>query len=113
MVVPRRRDSTTLNVSLRIKASYSVLITELLGTQRLHPTELVVDLNYPVEVSWLPVMTAKRTVTGTCDFVKVPLRVPLHTALVDGSNLTKANNKNAYSRLQVCSSVVTHVFWHV
>lgn len=58
-------------------------------------------------------MTAKRTVTGTCEFVKVPLRVPLHTALVDGNNLTKANNKNAYSRLQVCSSVVTHVFWHV
>ena len=87
-----KRASTTLNVSLRIKAIYSVLITELLGTQRLHPTELVVDLSYPVEVSWLPAMAAKRTVTGTCEFVKVPLRVPLHMALVDGNNLMKANN---------------------
>lgn len=113
MVVPRRRDSTTLNGSLRIKGSCSVLITELLGTQRLHPTELVVDLNYPVEVSWLPAMTAKRTVTGTCEFVKEPLLVRLQMALIDGNNLTKANNKNAYSRLKVCSSVVTHFFWHV
>lgn len=54
-----KRDSITLNVSLGKKASCSLLFTEPLRTERLHPTELVIDLNYPVEMSWLPVMIAK------------------------------------------------------
>lgn len=104
------RDSITLNVSLGIKASYSVLFTEPLGTERLYPTELVIDLNYPVEMSWLPAMLAKGTVAGTCEFVKVPLSVPLHMALVNGHNLMKIKiNERSYSWLQVYSSVVTHL----
>lgn len=55
------------------KTSCSLLFTEPLGTERLHPTELVIDLNYPAKVSWLTSMIAKGTVARTCEFVKTPL----------------------------------------
>jgi hypothetical protein len=45
------RDSIPLSVSRGIKDSCSVLVPEPMGTERLHPTKLVIDLNYPVEMS--------------------------------------------------------------